>query len=53
MITQTRRVLIMARLRAATVRVLASLAVRSFLWKQLGIIVDLFLGDLDEYGDHN
>jgi hypothetical protein len=53
MTTQTRRALTMARRKIVTVRVLASLAVRSVLWKQLRIIVGLFLGDFDEYGGYD
>jgi hypothetical protein len=53
MITQTRRALTMARLKIVTVRVLASLAVRSVLWRQLRIIVGLFHGDSDRYGGYD
>jgi hypothetical protein len=40
----------MARLKTVTVRKLASPVIRSVLWKQLCIIVGLFIDDFDEYG---
>jgi hypothetical protein len=43
----------MARLKIVTVRVLASLAVRSVHRKQLRIIVGLFHGDSDGYGGYD